>query len=120
MPSRSTTRRAASPPTTSVSTGLSRRHHVKTILFEQESKLISFFGRANYNINDRYLSRLSAAPRRLVALRGRQPLGHLPVRSVAWRLSQEPFLRDFKGLSDLKLRASWAKTGNQAFGNYLA
>ena len=40
--------------------------------------------------------------------------------SVAWRLSQEPFLRGVKGLSDLKLRGSWAKTGNQSFGNYLA
>jgi iron complex outermembrane receptor protein len=40
--------------------------------------------------------------------------------AVAWRLSQEPFLRGVKGLSDLKLRGSWAKTGNQSFGNYLA
>ena len=40
--------------------------------------------------------------------------------SAAWRLSQEPFLRGVKALSDLKLRGSWAKTGNQSFGNYLA
>jgi iron complex outermembrane receptor protein len=40
--------------------------------------------------------------------------------ALAWRLSQEPFLRGFKALSDLKLRGSWARTGNQSFGNYLA
>ena len=35
---------------------------VKNILFVQESKLISFFGRLNYNINDRYLAAASVRP----------------------------------------------------------
>jgi iron complex outermembrane receptor protein len=44
--------------------------------------------------------------------------GTFPSVALAWRVSQEPFLRGFESLSDLKLRASWAKTGNQAFADY--
>ena len=98
----------------------SRRHMIQNILFVQESKLISFFGRANYNINDKYI--VAASLRRDGSSRFGQAndCGTFPSVSVAWRLSQESFLRGVRGLSDLKLRGSWAKTGNQSFGNYLA
>jgi TonB-dependent starch-binding outer membrane protein SusC len=82
-------------------------------------KLISFFGRFNYNLNDRYL--LAASVRRDGSSRfgpGNQ-WGTFPSVSLAWRISQEPFLRNVTALSDLKIRASWARTGNQAFGDYL-
>ncbi|KPK02255.1 MAG: hypothetical protein AMS20_12305 [Gemmatimonas sp. SG8_28] len=82
-------------------------------------RLISFFGRLNYNIEDRYL--LSASVRRDGSSRfgaGNQ-WGTFPSVSGAWRISQESFLRNWSTLSDLKIRASWAKTGNQAFGDYL-
>jgi iron complex outermembrane receptor protein len=45
--------------------------------------------------------------------------GTFPAASVGWRISQEPFMQGVGGLSELKLRASWAQTGNQAFGDYL-
>jgi iron complex outermembrane receptor protein len=82
-------------------------------------KLISWFGRVNYNINDRYL--VAASVRRDGSSRfgTGQQWGVFPSVSLAWRLSQEPVLRDIRSLSDLKLRASWATTGNQAFGDYL-
>jgi iron complex outermembrane receptor protein len=82
-------------------------------------KLISFFGRFNYNLNDRYL--LAASLRHDGSSRfgpGHQ-WGTFPSVSLAWRISQEPFLRSLTALADLKVRASWAKTGNQAFGDYL-
>src|SRR6185503_8423956 len=44
--------------------------------------------------------------------------GVFPAVSVGWRLSEEGFLSGIRSISDLKLRASWAKTGNQAFANY--
>ena len=53
-----TMRRPASPPTAVGNDGIVPAANVKDIWFEQESKLVSFFGRANYNINDRYLARL--------------------------------------------------------------
>src|SRR6266516_3131419 len=79
-----------------------------------DHKLISFFGRLNYNVGDRYLAALSA--RRDGSSRfgaGRQ-WGTFPSVALAWRISQEPFMRGVGSLSDLKLRASWAWTGNQA------
>ncbi len=83
-----------------------------------DHKLISFFGRLNYNVGDRYLAALSA--RRDGSSRfgaGRQ-WGTFPSVALAWRISQEPFMR-LGSLSDLKLRVSWARTGNQAFRDYL-
>ncbi len=82
-------------------------------------KLISFFGRFNYNLNDRYL--LSASLRRDGSSRfgpGNQ-WGTFPSVSLGWRISRERFLENVTAISDLKLRASWAKTGNQSFGDYL-
>jgi hypothetical protein len=45
--------------------------------------------------------------------------GTFPSVALAWRLSEESFLKGIPKLSDLKLRASWARTGNQSFGDYL-
>ncbi len=85
----------------------------------QESKLISFFGRVNYNINDRYLAALSLRRDGSSRFGPGKQWGTFPSVAVAWRLSEESFLKGVSALSDLKLRASWARTGNQAFGNYL-
>jgi iron complex outermembrane receptor protein len=93
---------------------------VKNILFVQESKLISFFGRANYNINDKYLAAFSIRRDGSSRFGSVNDYANFPSVALAWRLSQEPFLRGFNALSDLKLRGSWARTGNQSFGNYLA
>ena len=77
-------------------------------------RLISFFGRVNYNINDRYM--FAASLRRDGSSRfgANHAWGVFPSAAVAWRLASGG-----SKVSDLKLRASWAKTGNQAFGDYL-
>jgi len=83
-----------------------------------DSKLISFFGRMNYNLNDEYL--LSALVRRDGSSKfgPSNAWGVFPAFSAAWRISKEPFLSGISALSDLKLRASWGKTGNEAFADY--
>jgi iron complex outermembrane receptor protein len=85
----------------------------------QEAKLISFFGRVNYNIDDRYLAAFTVRRDGSSRFGPDNQWGTFPSVSAAWRLSEESFLKGVSALSDLKLRASWAKTGNQAFGNYL-
>ena len=93
--------------------------NVSSTYFIRDYKLISFFGRLNYNINDKYLAGFSL--RRDASSRfgaGRQ-WGSFPSAAVAWRISQEPFMQGRWGLSDLKLRLSWARTGNQSFGDFL-
>jgi iron complex outermembrane receptor protein len=85
----------------------------------QENRLISFFGRLNYNLNDRYL--FSASLRRDGSSRfgPEQQWGTFPALSAAWRISQESFMEGVGLFSDLKLRASYGKTGNQSFRNYV-
>lgn len=77
----------------------------------------SFFGRLNYAYDSRYLfeanlrydgsSRFSSATR----------WGLFPSVSAAWRISQEPWMKESK-IDNLKLRASWGKLGNNAIENY--
>jgi len=84
-----------------------------------ESKLISFFGRADYNIGDRYLASVSVRRDGSSRFGTAHQWANFPAASVGWRISREPFMRSIPAISDLKLRASWGKTGNQAFGDYL-
>lgn len=83
-----------------------------------DSKLISFFGRLNYNIKDRYLASFGLRRDGSSRFGPSNAWGVFPAVSLGWRVSDESFLRGFSALSDLKLRASWGKTGNQAFANY--
>ena len=98
--------------------GVAAARTVQNVQDIQESRLISFFGRANYNYGDRYL--VGASIRRDGSSRfgPSNAWGVFPSFSLGWRISQEPFFRGMQSISDLKLRASWAKTGNQAFANY--
>ncbi|AXP81660.1 Vitamin B12 transporter BtuB [Mariniflexile rhizosphaerae] len=75
--------------------------------------LQSFFAKADYNLKDKYLA--SATIRRDGSSRfgANNRWGNFPAASVGWRISNENFLKDSKGLSELKLRGSWGLTGNQ-------
>jgi hypothetical protein len=72
----------------------------------------------------RPLSRHGEPPaRRVVALRPRQPLWHLRLRSVGWVASEEDFFKNSalgRTMSFLKLRASYGTLGNQDFDDYQA
>jgi len=93
--------------------------NVSNSLFITETKQISFFGRLNYNLNDRYLVAASIRRDGSSKFSTTNAWGNFPALSAAWRISQEPFLKGFTPLSDLKIRASWAKDGNQGFSAYL-
>ncbi|MBD0350676.1 MAG: SusC/RagA family TonB-linked outer membrane protein, partial [Flavisolibacter sp.] len=84
--------------------------------FQASNKLISFYGRANYNFDDRIL--LTATVRRDGSSRFglANKWGVFPSGSIAWRLSREKFL-NVNAISDLKLRVSYGVTGNQEIGN---
>jgi TonB-linked SusC/RagA family outer membrane protein len=77
------------------------------------SKLIGFFGRLNYNFNDKYL--LAATLRRDGSSKfgANNKWGTFPSISVAWRISGEHFMSSIVFLSDLKLRLGYGVTGNQ-------
>ncbi len=76
-------------------------------------ELFGLFFRANYNYDNRYLlefnGRYDGSSR---FLRGNR-FGFFPSASVAWRMSEESFMRDLVWLNNLKLRASYGVLGNQ-------
>src|SRR2546421_11239406 len=75
-----------------------------------ESKLISFFGRAEYNIGDRYLATVSVRRDGSSRFGPGNQWGNFPAASIGWPISREPFMSGIPAISDLKLRASWGKT----------
>lgn len=100
--------------------GIPTAVNVRSSFFISDYKLISFFGRLNYNIDDKYLAGFSVRRDGSSRFGPSHQWGTFPSAAFAWRLSQEPFMQGRWGLSDLKLRVSWARTGNQSFGDYLA
>lgn len=84
--------------------------------FKQSNTLISFYARANYSFNDRFL--VTATLRRDGSSRFGEDnkWGTFPSGSVAWRISNEGFFNS-NLFSDLKVRASYGATGNQEIGN---
>ncbi|HET7457264.1 MAG TPA: SusC/RagA family TonB-linked outer membrane protein [Gemmatimonadaceae bacterium] len=89
-------------------------------LFVDETRLASFFGRANYTLRDRYLVTLSVRRDGSSKFGPSNQWGVFPAAAFAWRVSEEPFMQRFAPtLSDLKFRLSWGANGNQSFSNYL-
>ncbi|MEO6916586.1 MAG: SusC/RagA family TonB-linked outer membrane protein [Chitinophagaceae bacterium] len=88
--------------------------------YKNDSKLIAFFGRINYDFNKKYF--MSASLRREGSSKFGfdNKWGYFPAASVGWNISNEPFLQTATWLSSLKLRADYGVTGNQDFGNYLS
>ncbi len=85
--------------------------------FREQSRLVSFFSRANYSLKDKYF--LSGAIRR----DGSTKFGEgnkwsvFPAVSGAWKISDEGFMQG-KGFSNLRLRGGYGVVGNQAVTPY--
>ncbi|MDR1624653.1 MAG: TonB-dependent receptor [Tannerellaceae bacterium] len=86
--------------------------------YSNEWTLRSVFGRINYAYNDRYLLeanfRYDGSSR---FAKGRR-FGFFPSFSGAWRISEEGFMKENETFSNLKLRASYGKLGNQEIDLY--
>jgi len=84
-----------------------------------QNSLLSFYMRANYSLMDKYLftftGRSDASSKFPVANR----VGYFPSGGVAWRISQENFLKNVKWISEIKLRASAGYTGTQNIADNL-
>ncbi len=77
-----------------------------------QQRLDSYMGRINYGFRDKYFLDLTARADGSSKFGANHKYGFFPAISAAWRLIEEPFLRDVNWLSDLKLRASYGITGN--------
>jgi TonB-linked SusC/RagA family outer membrane protein len=82
-----------------------------------ENYLVSFFGRVNYILKEKYL--LTATIREDGSSRFAEDnrWGFFPSVALAWKIKDESFLKDVKSVTDLKLRLGWGITGQQDVGN---
>lgn len=78
-----------------------------------DDNLLSFFGRANYNFQDKYLLSATFRADGSSKFSKGNRWGYFPSAAVAWRISSEPFMKKTnKWLDDLKLRLSYGTAGN--------
>jgi TonB-dependent starch-binding outer membrane protein SusC len=78
----------------------------------EKTRLISDFGRVNYNYKGRYLLQASLRRDGSSVFGDNNRWGYFPSASVAWRLSGEKFMSNVKLINDLKIRASYGVSGN--------
>lgn len=83
-----------------------------------ESYLVSFFGRANWSLMDRYY--VTATVRDDGSSRIADHWSIFPSFAFAWKVNNENLFRDIKWLSNLKLRLGWGMTGQQDVKDYYA
>lgn len=83
-----------------------------------EWSMASFLARVNYQYDNKYLITASFRADGSSKFGADNKWGYFPSVALGYRLSEEPFMKDIKFLSDLKLRGSYGLTGNQEIGSY--
>lgn len=83
-----------------------------------ENAILSFFGRLNYEYNNRYLATVNIRTDGSSKFRDENRWGYFPSFALAWRVSKEDFMRSVEAVSDLKIRAGWGLTGNDRIGDF--
>ncbi|MEZ4856267.1 MAG: TonB-dependent receptor [Gelidibacter sp.] len=84
-----------------------------------DAGLRSYFGRLNYNYDDKYIATFSGRFDTSTKFGENNRTGFFPAASVAWRISEESFMKNLKTVSDLKLRVSYGLTGNDDISPFL-
>ncbi len=83
-------------------------------------KLLSFFGRVNYNLQQKYLAMFTLRADGSSKFGANHKWGVFPSGSLAWRASEEEFVRNWGIFSNLKLRFGYGTAGNNRIANYLS
>lgn len=88
--------------------------------YQNDAKLIAFFGRVSYDYEGKYLLTASLRHEGSSKFGASHKWGDFPAVSAGWRISQEPFMQEVTWINDLKIRGDYGETGNQDFGSYLS
>ncbi len=80
--------------------------------YSPDDKLLSFFGRLNYDFKNRYLLTATYRADGSSKFLGNNRWGYFPSAAFAWKMSEEDFLQDASWLNSLKLRLSYGESGN--------
>lgn len=83
------------------------------------SGIASYFARANYNYDGKYYLTFTGRTDRSTKFGPNYRTGYFPSGAVAWRISRENFLLGNKVITDLKLRASYGKSGSANFADFI-
>ena len=83
------------------------------------SALNSYFGRVNYSYKGKYLFTVTGREDGSSKFGANNKYGFFPSAGIAWRVSQENFMQNVSFISNLKLRGSYGRTGNQEIGSYV-
>jgi len=86
--------------------------------YYNELNLQSFFGRLKYSLADKYLLTLTYRRDGSSRFSKSNRWGNFPSAALAWKVYEEPFMKDSKTFTNLKLRLSWGITGQQDVGDY--
>ncbi|EON75425.1 SusC, outer membrane protein involved in starch binding [Lunatimonas lonarensis] len=83
-----------------------------------QNRLISYFGRVNYSLSDKYLLTATVRYDGSSRFSPETRWGVFPSLAAAWRISEEDILKDNTTLTDLKLRLGYGVTGQQDIGSF--
>lgn len=86
--------------------------------FKERNRLNGFLGRINYDYKNRYLLTASFRYDGTSRFSNEHKYAFFPSVALAWRLAEEPFMKRFDKVSDLKLRVGYGQLGNQGIKNY--
>lgn len=85
---------------------------------KSKNTIVSWLGRINYSFKNRYLLTFSTRVDGSSRLGLNNKWGVFPSAALAWRVSEENFMKSLSDVSGLKLRLSYGITGNEGIGNY--
>jgi TonB-linked SusC/RagA family outer membrane protein len=84
-----------------------------------KSRSMGTYVSANYKFKDRYLVSTGLRYEGSSKLSKESRFGYFPMATMAWRISEEPFMARLHFIDDFKIRGSWGLSGNMPDGNYL-
>ncbi|TKG96961.1 TonB-dependent receptor [Puteibacter caeruleilacunae] len=87
-------------------------------LVTTEESILSFLGRVNYSLYDKYVFTVSFRADGSSKFADGNKYGYFPAAAFAWRLIEEDFVKDLNVFENLKFRMGWGQTGNQAIDAY--
>ena len=90
--------------------------YMKNTIGKSHNSLVSYFGRLNYNLLDRYLLTATFRADGSSRFRNGKKWGYFPAAAFAWKINNEPFMKNVTWIDELKLRLGWGKTGQQDVG----
>lgn len=98
--------------------GVAKSINVTSGQANSNARFISYFARASYNFKEKYMLTLTGRRDATSLFNKANRVGYFPSVGAAWRISGENFMSALSFISDLKLRASWGKTGNSNISGF--